>query len=135
MKTKTISTKVIVLFALFFALISTLLNGQISTISINEFEKGILKNEIQILDVRTAEEYQTGHLKNALQADWNKKTEFKDRIKSLYKTKPIFIYCLSGSRSNDAMEWLYKNDFKVVYNMKGGINAWAEEVDSSLPLY
>ena len=69
MKTKTISTKVIVLFALFFVLISTLLNGQISTISIDEFEKGILKDEIQILDVLTAEEYQTGHLKNVLQAD------------------------------------------------------------------
>lgn len=101
-------------------------NAQTQTISIDEFEKGITKTEIQLLDVRTSEEYNSGHLTNALQANWNNESEFTERIKALDKTKPIYIYCLSGGRSNNAMQWLFKNGFTTVYNMKGGINAWKQ---------
>ena len=99
-------------------------NAQNTTISIDEFEKGIQQKEVQLLDVRTAEEYQSGHLAHALQADWNNDEQFQERTKALDKTKPLYVYCLSGGRSNAAMNWLLKNGFTKVYNMKGGINAW-----------
>ncbi len=100
--------------------------AQTATISTSEFEKAITQNEIQILDVRTASEFQSGYLKNALQADWNNEVEFKQRVKALDKTKPVYTYCLSGVRSNEAMQWLKQNGFTSVYNLKGGINAWKQ---------
>lgn len=100
--------------------------AQNSTIPVDEFEKGIAQKDIQLLDVRTAEEFQSGHLKNALQANWNNMTEFQERVAALDKTKPVYIYCLSGGRSNAAMNWLGEHGFSKVYNMKGGINAWKQ---------
>jgi rhodanese-related sulfurtransferase len=79
-----------------------------------------------LLDVRTAEEFQSGHLQNALQANWNNMTEFQERVAALDKTKSVYIYCLSGGRSNAAMNWLGEHGFSKVYNMKGGINAWKQ---------
>lgn len=101
-------------------------NAQNSTIPVDEFEKGIAQKDIQLLDVRTAEEYQSGHLQNALQANWNNIAEFQERVAALDKTKPVYIYCLSGGRSNAAMDWLGEHGFTKVYNMKGGINAWKQ---------
>lgn len=101
-------------------------NAQTGNISIDAFEKGIKEKDVQLLDVRTAGEYTDGHLAQSLQADWNNKAEFIERVKALDKTMPVYTYCLSGGRSNAAMEWLKANGFKTVYNMKGGINAWKQ---------
>ncbi len=101
-------------------------NAQTGNISIDAFEKGIKENNVQLLDVRTAGEYTDGHLAQSLQADWNNKAEFVERVKALDKSIPVYTYCLSGGRSNAAMEWLKANGFKTVYNMKGGINAWKQ---------
>jgi len=59
-----------------------------------------------LLDVRTADEYQLGHLSNALLAGWNNDKEFQLRAKALVKSKPIYTYCLSGVRSSTASDWL-----------------------------
>lgn len=99
------------------------INAQQSNLSVSEFEKAIGKTNIQLLDVRTAGEYQSGHLSNALLADWNNDKEFERRTKALDKKKPVYTYCLSGARSNAATLWLRKNGF-IAYNLTGGINAW-----------
>jgi rhodanese-related sulfurtransferase len=72
------------------------------------------------LDVRTAGEYQSGHFKNSLQADWLNKEQFTDRIKYLDKNKPLLVYCASGVRSGAAAKWLLENGFTDVQNLKGG---------------
>ncbi|MDB5211293.1 MAG: hypothetical protein JWQ30_2120 [Sediminibacterium sp.] len=92
-----------------------------------EFEKRINTQQPQLLDVRTAGEYQSGHLKNSLQADWLNKNEFADRIKYIDKTKPILVYCASGVRSAAAAKWLLDNGFADVQNLKGGLTAWKME--------
>ena len=74
--------------------------AQSNNLSVAEFEKGIAQNNIQILDVRTPGEYQSGHLKNALLADWNNDAEFQQRVNALDKSKPVYTYCLSGGRSS-----------------------------------
>ena len=79
---------------------------------------------MQLLDVRTAGEYQTGHIKNALQADWTQNKQFVDRIQYVDKDKPVYIYCLVGGRSAAAADWMRKNGFKNVVELTGGINAW-----------
>ena len=89
-----------------------------------DFNKGISGENVQILDVRTAGEYKTGHIKNALQADWNNKDQFNERIQYVDKDKPVYIYCLAGGRSTAAAEWMRKNGFTNVLELTGGINDW-----------
>jgi rhodanese-related sulfurtransferase len=100
--------------------------AQQTNLSVADFEKAIAQNNIQVLDVRTPEEYQSGHLKNALLADWNNDAEFKQRVRALDKSKPVYTYCLSGARSNAAAEYLRQNGY-TAYNLSGGIIAWKRE--------
>jgi len=99
-------------------------NSQNTTnVDVVGFEQAIAKGNMQLLDVRTANEYQAGHLSNALLADWNNEAEFKKRIEALDKSKPVYTYCLSGVRSAAATQWLRQQGF-TAYNLTGGINAW-----------
>lgn len=94
----------------------------------DNFEKEITNNNtIQILDVRTSGEYMSGHIKNALQADWTNQPQFLDRITYVDKEKPVYIYCLVGSRSASAARWMRNNGYKKVVELEGGINAWKRD--------
>jgi rhodanese-related sulfurtransferase len=115
--------KYIAFISLAGLLISCSSEAQKVNLSVPEFEKAIAQNSIQLLDVRTAGEYQSGHLKDAFLADWNNETEFMERIKSLDKNRPVYTYCLSGARSGAAAEWMNKNGFNA-YNLRGGIVTW-----------
>lgn len=99
-------------------------NAIANSIDANEFEKGILQADVQILDVRTASEFANGHLKNAMQANYNNENEFLERTKHLDKSKPVYIYCLSGMRSQGAMSSLQEMGFAKLYHLVGGINSW-----------
>ena len=77
--------------------------------------------------MRTAREYQSSHLKNALQADWLNPQQFADRTQYLDKSKPVYVYCASGARSAEAAKWLLSKGFNNVQNLKGGISAWKME--------
>jgi rhodanese-related sulfurtransferase len=90
----------------------------------DDFEKAIGAGNVQVLDVRTGGEFNGGHLKNAMWADWNNKAQFNERIQHVDKTKPVYIYCLSGGRSAAAADWMRENGFTTVVNLEGGINAW-----------
>jgi rhodanese-related sulfurtransferase len=91
-----------------------------------EFEKGMIKDNGQLLDVRTMEEYESGHLQNALLADWTNMDEFIYRTRSLDKARPVYAYCFSGARSLKAAMFLKEEGF-IVYNLDGGIAAWKRE--------
>jgi thioredoxin len=112
------------LFASFHAM------AQVPAIKPAEFSSAIKAQNIQVLDVRTADEYKSGHLPHALQANWLNKTEFNDRTQHLDKNKTVYIYCLSGGRSAAAGAALLAQGYKVV-NMEGGINGWK---NASLPV-
>ena len=83
-----------------------------------------------LLDVRTKKEFLEAHIKNAINMDWNS-TDFKTQVAQLDKSKPIFVYCLSGGRSKSSVDYLQKNGFEKVYELDGGIMKWNA---SSLPL-
>ncbi|NDA61519.1 MAG: thioredoxin 1 [Chitinophagia bacterium] len=91
-----------------------------------QFQQQLSAIHPQLLDVRTAGEYQQGHLENVLQADWTNRAEFSERIKYLDKNKPLFVYCASGGRSGQAAEWLATQGFSQVVNLSGGIIAWKQ---------
>lgn len=117
----------------FFAFVLTFLFLSCSAqnkmvLSAEEFEKALSsKASPQVLDVRTAEEYNLGHIKNALLADWKDENEFKRRISFIDKDKPVFIYCLGGGRSSAAAAKMRELGFQQVFELKGGMNAWKSE--------
>jgi thioredoxin len=80
----------------------------------------------QLIDVRTPEEYADGHLKNAVNINI-KSGDFKDKINQLDKTKPVFVYCLSGGRSSSAANEMATMGFKEIYNLDGGIMKWRND--------
>ena len=76
-----------------------------------------------IIDVRTPDEFSKGHLANANNYDWNG-NEFEKQIAPLDKSKPIFVYCLSGGRSSSAASKMRSDGFKTVFELDGGIMKW-----------
>lgn len=117
-------TKLNVFFALTM-LIGFATSSCAQTVDVNAFENSI-SNDVQLLDVRTPEEYQQGHLENAMLANWNDKTEFMRRISAMDKNEPVYIYCLSGGRSAAAKKALEEEGFAKVVELKGGITAWRQ---------
>src|SRR6478735_2255573 len=103
------------------------LQAQKNSLTPAEFQQELNQASVQLLDVRTAGEYQNSHLVKAFQADWNNQEQFKDRVSYLDKSKPVLVYCASGVRSGKAAEWLKANGFTSVQNMEGGIVAWKKE--------
>ena len=94
-----------------------------ATISAQSFQNAIQQSAAQILDVRTASEFQSGHIKNALQANWNDQKEFESRTQHLDKNKTVYVYCQAGGRSAAAQSNLIEKGFKVV-NLEGGMSNW-----------
>ena len=91
-----------------------------------KFEKFIQNPEVQILDVRTPEEYTEGHILGSLNINV-KDENFASHIDELLtKDKKVAVYCRSGKRSRTAAEVLVKKGFKV-YNLDKGILNWIEE--------
>ncbi|MFC1541550.1 rhodanese-like domain-containing protein [Candidatus Latescibacterota bacterium] len=76
-----------------------------------------------ILDVRTPKEYAGGHLENAINIDFFS-SSFQNSLAALDKDKTYLIYCRSGKRSFGAMQIMNTLDFRKVYNMINGIEAW-----------
>ncbi len=93
------------------------------TITVDEFEKKLSGSNIQLLDVRTPEEFNQGHLKNALNYNISS-PEFESQLSKLDKSKPVLVYCLSGGRSGSAAEVMASKGFTEIYNMQGGIMKW-----------
>lgn len=89
-----------------------------------EFEKMLKASDSpQLVDVRTKEEFAQGFIQGAKNIDFYD-ASFKDNLKQLDKTKPVYIYCRSGGRSSKAVKILEVEGFKKIYELKGGILNW-----------
>ena len=77
--------------------------GKIQTVNTKQFNQLLLLDEVQVLDVRTAEEYQGGHIEDAINIDVNSDS-FAREVSKLDKDKPVLVYCRSGKRSLAASE-------------------------------
>lgn len=101
--------------------------GEKNKLSAQEFANQIKSSEdAQIIDVRTPEEYAGGHLEQARNMDWNN-PDFHTQAEALDRSKPVFVYCLSGGRSAAAAEDLRGKGFKQVYELAGGMLSWRAE--------
>jgi len=88
------------------------------------FEQELTKENIQLIDVRTPDEYSTGHIANATLMDWSG-GQLEAEWKTLDKGRPVALYCASGRRSAAASAVLSKNGFADVTDLAGGFNAWS----------
>lgn len=89
--------------------------------------KGMIdRGEVFILDVRTQEEYASGHINGStlLAVQDIPKQELAEKLKEIPKDRKILVYCRSGRRSAEASGILAENGFAQVYNMQGGITEW-----------
>jgi len=94
-------------------------------LSVEEFARMAADKRNVILDVRTATEFQAGHLPGAVNLDFNA-PDFEAKAALLDKTKTYLVHCASGGRSVKACEKLGRLDFPKLYNLLGGFRAWAQ---------
>ena len=78
---------------------------------------------IQLVDVRTPDEYKEGHLPNALNIDFLD-ANFESNIQQLDKTRPVIVYCQRGSRSAKCASRLIANGFVKIYDLDHGFSKW-----------
>jgi len=94
-------------------------------VNVADFAAGLdTTDNALLLDVRTDAEFASGHLKGATQIDFYR-DDFNEAIAALDKNQPVFVYCRSGNRSGKAAKQMKAMGFKEVYNLEGGIGAWA----------
>jgi rhodanese-related sulfurtransferase len=90
------------------------------------FEQKLQNEQVQLLDVRTADEFKLGYINGALQANWLTAKEFADRTQYLDQKKPVLVYCASGGRSAEAARQLRSKGYEV-FELSGGFNKWKKE--------
>jgi thioredoxin len=113
---------------LFIGFLFTSCNGQTnanyeSIAAVNFAEKIKTTPQAAIIDVRSPEEFAGQHIDNAINIDWNG-DNFDGKIGKYDKSKPIFVYCMSGGRSKKAAEKLSELGFTKIYELQGGIMKW-----------
>ena len=89
-------------------------------------------NGLRLLDVREPHELEISRLEGA---DLIPLGQLAARLSELDSAQEMVVFCKSGTRSARALELLASAGFRKVKNLKGGINAWAREVDPSMPVY
>lgn len=99
----------------------------VEVLSVAGFKAKIKEKKVQLIDVRTPEEYAEGHIGKALNIDVQS-ADFESRVQAMIsKDKPVAVYCRSGKRSQRAAETLSSMGYKVIYDLKGGYLAWEQE--------
>lgn len=91
----------------------------------DEFHQAILSAGTCVIDVRTPQEYNEGHLPNAINIDWQKDGFIDEICKNLDKSTRLAIYCRSGRRSAAAASVLSEAGYQVV-NLKEGYMSWTD---------
>ncbi len=97
--------------------------AQYTDISVQQAKEMIDKGEVFILDVRTQEEYDAGHIRNSTLIPVQ---DLSKRLNEVPQNRDILVYCRTGSRSTAASEILVNNGFTQIYNMNGGITEWTK---------
>ena len=108
-------------------MISCQAQSEFRSVNIDEFKTEISKSDVQLVDVRTAQEYSEGHIPGAMNIDVNA-PDFEEKIKALDKKENVAIYCRSGRRSKMAANKLTAAGFKVI-ELNTGFLSWDGEVE------
>ena len=117
--------KRIVVLSLIFIFSCELLNSpEINIISESDFVE-IQDSDYTLIDVRTQDEFDLGHIDGAINLDFYSET-FQNDILSLPKNETIVIYCRTNNRSSKTANILKENGFKEISVLEGGITEWVK---------
>jgi len=79
-------------------------------------------DSLKIIDIRTSEEFISGNIEKSVNVDFY--GNFEEQISKLDRSSKYLIYCRSGNRSGQAIKIFEKLNFKEIYDLEGGYNAW-----------
>lgn len=88
------------------------------------FQDAIEKDDALLVDVRTPQEFASGHIPGSVNIDWTGKN-YEAEFAKLDRERPLLLYCAVGGRSDQAREYLEQKGY-VVKDLDGGIQAWKE---------
>lgn len=100
--------------------------GEVKVVSPEEMETLLELDDVQLVDVRTPEEYSEGYIAKSQNIDFRSPT-FDEDINELDKEKPVLLYCRSGRRSAQCAQKLIDAGFVKIYDLNGGISKWEHE--------
>lgn len=98
---------------------------EITRINPDEMKVLLEEEEVQLVDVRTVQEFNEHYIEGAENIVFDDNFDLK--LDSLDKEKPVVVYCRKGRRSAKCAEILQKKGFKKIYDLKGGITQWMKE--------
>ena len=102
-------------------------------LSVNELKRKMDAREaFKLVDVREPFEYEIARIDGAQLIPLG---EIAERAGELQREQQIVVHCHSGTRSAQAVRLLQHRGFNNVYNLEGGIDAWSDQIDSSVPKY
>ena len=90
------------------------------------------RQNVTLLDVREDTELEIASLQSAKHIPM---MQIPSRLNELSEDNPLVVMCHSGGRSRRVSEFLLSSGFSSVFNLTGGIDAWSQEIDSSIPRY
>ena len=100
--------------------------GEVQLVTVEEMQSLLELEDIQLVDVRTPEEYKEGFIENFQNIDFLSPT-FEEDIVKLDKEKPVILYCRSGGRSASCAQKMLDAGFVKIYDLDGGISKWQHE--------
>ena len=89
--------------------------------------ENVIGNTVQLVDVRTPEEYESGHIEGAVNYNIINSEAFLGQIKELDKDQPVYLYCKMGGRSDRAANLLKEHGFSKIFDYSGGYNDWVTD--------
>ncbi len=115
-------------FLLLSILLGIAVSGRAQTVSADTFATQLKQSaQAQLIDVRTPAEFADGHLPNAVNIN-SQRPDFSQALGQLDKSKPVFVYCMSGGRSKGAVETLHELGYTDVHELRGGYLKWASKM-------
>lgn len=102
-------------------------NSKIKVLPVAEFKQEISKENVQLIDVRTPSEFNQGAIPNAKNMNVND-SSFEEQILKLDKSKPVYVYCRSGARSQNAAHKMVELGFVEVIDLAGGYLNWSKNL-------
>ena len=90
-------------------------------------QENVIEKEVQLVDVRTSEEYESGHIEGAVNYNIIDSQRFLTQIENLDKEEPVYLYCKMGERSDRAAKLLKEKGFTKIFDYSGGYNDWVSD--------
>lgn len=103
-------------------------------VDVQTVQRQLNAGEIVLIDCREPSEWQTARIEGAVLMPMSRWAELAAQLMQ-FADREIVVHCHHGGRSMQVTRWMRENGFPNTRNMTGGIQAWSEQVDASVPLY